>query len=252
MHLCFIDESGAAPPGARGLKYFVIAGLFIPEARWHDIATEFQELKDLRRYRIRGEIKWRFFGAANTDPKNTVRHLDQTRRDQFRQELFKIITRRRSVKIVACIASVRACYKTNYIKDADTLYEYTYKAVTERFQYFLQDISRNSGTQTCGMIIADQRDKQQDERLKRHHRKLLFSTADVISSYENFIEGLFLTESHGSVGIQLADMVAGAIGRRYNSDDHKFYDMIEPAFRRSPSGKISGCGLVKMPTKAWI
>jgi hypothetical protein len=37
MHLCFIDESGTPPPNGKGLKYFVIAGLFIPEARWHDM-----------------------------------------------------------------------------------------------------------------------------------------------------------------------------------------------------------------------
>lgn len=252
MHLCFIDESGSAPTSAKSqTRYFVIAGLIIPEAQWHGIAEEFQVLKDNTRYRVRGEIKWRYFGAQNNDPKNTVQHLSQTLRDRFRAELFNIIVRRNSVKIIACVASAPACYKTAYIHNADDLYEYTYKAVTERFQYFLQDIGREGGSRKLGMIIADQRDKKQDERLKRHHQKLLFSTARAISTYENLVEGLFLTESHGSLGIQLADMVAGAIGRGFNSKDRTFLTQIKPAFRRDPNGKIPGYGLVKMPHTGW-
>lgn len=252
MHLCFIDESGTPPKDSKGrLKYFVISGLIIPEAQWRDMAAEFEELKKKSKYKIRGEIKWRYFGIDNKDPKNTVKHLDQDKRDAFREDLFSIITRRKSVKIIACVASVKACYKTGYITNADELYEYTYKPVTERFQYFLQDISRASGDTVHGMIIADQRDRAQDERLKQHHRKLLFSKADTISHYENLIEGLFLTESHTSVGVQFADMVAGAIGRYFNSDDDYFYDEIKPSFRTSPGGKIWGYGLVKMPTAGW-
>jgi hypothetical protein len=252
MHLCFVDESGSPPKNAKGkVKYFVIAGLIIPEAQWRDIAAAFEELKQKPKYKVRGEIKWRFFGANNADPKNTVKHLDQAKRDEFRADLYSIITRRKSVKIVACVASIKACYKTGYITSADDLYEYTYKPVTERFQYFLQDLSRASGETMHGMMIADQRDKAQDDRLKRHHRKLLFSKAETVSIYENFIEGLFLTESHSSVGIQLADMVAGAIGRYHNSKDAKFYDLIKSSFRSGPGGKISGYGWVKMPTAGW-
>jgi len=251
MYLCFIDESGTPPKDTSSIEYFVIVGLIIPEAQWRDMAEEFQDLKDDNRFKVRGEIKWRYFGPANDDPKNTVKHLDQEQRDQFRTELYRIVTRRRSVKVVACVASVEACYETGYIKNADQLYEYTYKPVTERFQYFLQDISRSTGSTASGMVIADHRDKKQDHRLKSHHRKLLFSKSDVMSTYENLIEGLFLTESHGSVGIQFADMIAGAIGRSYNYDDNKFYDQIESAFRKSPQGKIAGYGLVKMPTEGW-
>src|SRR5262245_20283202 len=103
MHLCFLDESGTPPPNDKGLKYFVIAGLFVPEARWHDIATKFQELKN--RHRVRGEIKWRYFGPANDDPKNSVQHMDQEERDIFRASLYGILTGFRSVKVVACVAS---------------------------------------------------------------------------------------------------------------------------------------------------
>lgn len=252
MHLCFVDESGSTPkPNNARLAYFAIAGLIIPEAQWRDVAREFQQIKDRPNYRVRGEIKWRYFGAHNDDPKNTLRHLDQQTRDQFRSDIFNILTKRNSIKIIACVSSIRSCYALDHINHQDDLYEATYKPITERFQYFLQDIGRETGSATYGMIIADHRGRSQDERLKKHHQKLMFAQSPTISNYKNLIEGLFLTESHGSVGVQLADMVAGAIGRRFNSDDAAYYDQIVPAFRTGRKGGIEGYGLVKMPTAGW-
>src|SRR5271166_6056174 len=110
MHICFIDESSTPPkPTAQNPRpYFVIAGVFIPAAQWHGISQEFKGLKNI--FRIGGEIKWRFFGADNNDPANSVRHLDQAARDNFRTRMFVILTRRNSIKVVSCVACVRAAY----------------------------------------------------------------------------------------------------------------------------------------------
>ena len=43
------------------------------------------------------------------------------------------------------------------------------------------------------------------------------------------------------------DMVAGAVHRSFQSGDNRFAEMIKGSFRTSPSGKISGYGLVRMP-----
>ncbi|WP_416222322.1 DUF3800 domain-containing protein [Sphingosinicella sp. LY1275] len=100
-------------------------------------------------------------------------------------------------------------------------------------------------------MVADHRGKAQDERLQRRHHNLIDDNAPVFSNYANYVETLFLTPSHNSVGIQFADMVAGAIGRRYNSQDHLFFDKIEGSLRRSPGGKVEGFGIVKFPTYGW-
>lgn len=64
------------------------------------------------------------------------------------------------------------------------------------------------------------------------------------------IEGLFIAPSHLSVGIQFADMVAGAVLRAFRAQDKRFAAQTKPAFRTSPKGKIDGDGLVKFP-KGW-
>lgn len=58
------------------------------------------------------------------------------------------------------------------------------------------------------------------------------------SSYKNLIEGVFIAPSHFSVGIQFADLIAGAVYRKFERQDNKFFDMIYPLFRRNKDGKI--------------
>jgi hypothetical protein len=254
MYLCFIDESGTPPnPGQVGRPpYFVIGGVIIHEDQWHGISDELRALKARDEFKVRGEIKWRYFGPENNDAKSPVKHLDQGARDAFRKAFFGIIAKRRAVKIIACVASVEAAYATDYVNTQEDLYQYTYKPISERFQYFLQDMERNVGSAQLGIMVADHRGKTQDDALRYQHHKFIEADAPVFSTYSNYIETIFLTPSHNSVGIQLADMVAGAVGRKFNSDDAHYYDQIEPSFRRSPAGKVEGFGLVKFPTQGWV
>ena len=255
MHLCFVDESGTPPKrSAKNPRpYFVIAGLIISEQQWKGVSDELTALKRSPKFRVNGEIKWRYFGAQNTDPDNSVAHLDQSQKDDFRTHLYSILTSRKSIKIIACVSSVAACYTTaSYVANEDQLYNFTYKRVSERFQYFLQDISRSAGSTHHGLIVADHRGRQQDEGFRRHHHRLINQEGFFTSDYPNLVETIFLTPSHHSVGIQLVDMVAGAIGRNFNSGDPKFFDQLVPAFRSGPSGCIDGYGLVKFPKTGWV
>jgi hypothetical protein len=253
MLLCFVDESGSPPPPGKAdrRRYFIIAGVIMHESQWHGVAEEVRQLKNKKEYSVDGEIKWRYFGRENTDKDNSVSHLDQAQKDKFRESLFEIITKRKSIKIIACAADALAAYKTTYVNTQDDLYHYAYKPVSERFQYHLQDISRSVGDKQLGIVIADHRGKKQDETFRKRHHKLVDDESAFTSKYENYIETIFLTPSHLSIGIQLADMVAGAVGRAMNSRDLRFAKMIKPAFRARPNGKIDGFGFVRFPCNGW-
>ncbi|WP_157014304.1 DUF3800 domain-containing protein [Mesorhizobium xinjiangense] len=253
MHFFFIDESGTPPkPGSKKSNpYFIIAGIVMHESQWHGIAGEVRHLCAKPKYRVGGEIKWRYFGMHNSEPDNSVSHLDQATRDAFRSEYFSILTKRKSVKIIACVASVEAAYNTAYVKDAESLYHYTYKPVSERFQYHLQDLSRFVGDKQLGLIVGDHRGRKQDDEFRVHHSDMVENETAFVSNYDNFVECIFLTPSHMSIGVQMADMVAGAIGRAFNIGDRTFFDVIRPSFRTNAAGKYEGFGLVKFPTKGW-
>src|SRR5882724_3005442 len=250
MHILFVDESGTPPkPGADSPKHFVVGGIIIPEGVWHRVHNAILGLK-LRR-KIRGEIKWRYFSPHNDDPQNPMRALDQETRNSIRRDIIKIVISETAIKTLACVCSAAAAYEMSSITTQEDIYHGTYKPVTERFQYHLQDLGRAVGAPQFGIIVSDQRGNQDDKRLRAHHQKLLYASATYISKYDNLIEGLFLTPSNQSIGIQLADIVAGSVWRKFERGDSTCYDLLEPSLRRNAAGSVDGHGIVKFPKRNW-
>jgi len=249
MHIFFIDESGNVPDPTRAAPgdYFVIAGIVIPDTVWPRLRNKLMGLK--ARYNVRGELKWRNFAPASNDPGNPLRGMDQATKNLLRTDIYSIIRSEKSVVLIACVSCVHKVYEHRVsVRSRESLYHFTYKQITERFQYYLQDLSRQVGRVECGIIVADHRGPKDDARFRQHHEVLLNSDgAEFTSKYGNLIESVFLQPSHTSVGIQLADMTAGAIWRRFARNDLTWFNHIEPSFRRSKSGDIDGYGIVKIP-----
>ena len=88
-----------------------------------------------------GEFKWRYFAPGNDDVANPLRRMNAAERDVVRTELYSIICSHQEIRSVACVASIEAAYKITSVNTRDDLYQSTYKPVTERFQYYLQDAS---------------------------------------------------------------------------------------------------------------
>ena len=251
MHIMFIDESGTPPkPTKTNVKYFVVGAVIISENSWHRVRDGLMGLK--ARHNIRGELKWRYFSPSNDDERNPMRKLDHAHRNLIREELYKMMCGDGAIKSLAAVCSTEAAYKMSMCNTQDDIYHLTYKVISERFQYFLQDISKVSGRKEFGIIVGDHRGADDDKRLRMHHQKLIHSSAEFTSKYSNMIESLFLHPSHLSVGIQLADMVAGAVWRKFERDDDRHYDCLESCIRRSGKGIVDGYGIVRVPKSGWV
>lgn len=250
MHILFMDESGTPPKsGAAEPRYFVVAGVIVPETAWHRLRDGLMGLKI--RHRVRGELKWRYFSPANDDSRNPMRSIAQAERDEIRSDVYKLIAGIRTIKTLACVVSTAAAYDMSSVNDQQDIYHLGYKGITERFQYFLQDISRELGNKEHGIIVADHRGSNDDKLLRQVHHKLLYSKNQFISNYRNLIEGLFLEPSNLSVGIQVADLVAGAVWRKFERGDDTWFKRLEGTFRASAAGVVDGFGLVKSPKGGW-
>ncbi|MFQ5608402.1 MAG: DUF3800 domain-containing protein, partial [Candidatus Zixiibacteriota bacterium] len=173
------------------------------------------------------------------------------RKNEFRSRIFRIISEQRSIKIVSCVCQSSEAYKIPSIISQSDIYFRTYKPVTERFQYFLQDLTRETGSNISGIIVADHRGRGDDDKMRTQHERLVREDRKYTSTYGNFVESLFFSPSHMSIGIQLADMIAGAIWRRFQHDDERYFNQIRNSFRRSPSGKTDGFGIVRFPKSTW-
>jgi Protein of unknown function (DUF3800) len=251
MYLLFVDESGTPPKPDNGeTAYFVIAGLVIPEDRWVGMNDKLAGLKRASGYH--GEVKWRYFAPNNNDADNPMSAWDSPKRNIFRERVFSIITDTKSCKIIACVSEAPTAYTLGNVNSQEDLYFRTYKPVTERFQYLLQDITRASGRDSYGIIVADHRGRGDDDRMRHQHERLVRETGQYSSNYGNFIEGLFFSPSHMSVGIQFVDMIAGAIWRAQTHNDKTWFNKLRPSFRASPNGKIDGFGIARFPKADWI
>lgn len=246
MQILFIDESGTPPPVDRVATspLFVLGGAIIPDEFWHRIKADLEAAK--REFAVTGEIKWRFFSPDNRKP-HSLSHLDAAAKEALRSRLFGILAKYKSVKTMSVIVDVAAAYALPYVNSPDDLYWYGYKVMTERFQYYLQDISRISGQRINGIIVCDHRGPNDDRRLQELHSRLLLGQHEAHSKYTHLVEGVFIAPSHLSIGIQLADMVGGAVLRRFKADDHRFYDQIAGTFRKSDAGRVEGYGLIRFP-----
>jgi hypothetical protein len=250
MHILFVDESGTPPrPQDQHPSYFVIGGIIIPETSWHRMRDGLMGIKIRRQ--IRGEIKWRYFAPNNHDVRNPMRHLAQEERNSIREEIYRLISSETAVRTLACVASREAVYGLDSVNSQDDLYHGTFKPITERFQYHLQDVGKVSGRKEYGIVVGDHRGAGDDKRLRSHHERLLHSSSEFTSKYANLVEGLFLHPSNLSVGIQLADMVAGAVWRKFERKDETYFALLEPSLRRDKDGRVEGYGLVKYPTRGF-
>jgi len=103
-----------------------------------------------------------------------------------------------------------------------------------------------------GIIVCDHRGPKDDHKLRKVHESLVNSSDEVYSRYENIIEGLFIAPSDMSTGIQYSDMIAGAIYRKYENGDDRFFNMIKDSIRKNPStGSLDGYGIIKNPKLNW-
>ncbi|WP_419713897.1 DUF3800 domain-containing protein [Sphingomonas sp. TX0543] len=248
MQMLFIDESGTPPPVDKvaGSPLFVLGGIIIPDRFWHQVKADLDLAK--RDFGVGGEIKWRFF-APHHKKAHSISHLDGAHKETLRSRLFAIIRKYKSIKTMAVIVDSEAAYRLPYITGPDDLYWYAYKSMTERFQYYLQDITRIAGQPINGIIVCDHRGPDDDRRLQELHARLPEGHHDAHSNYKNLVEGLFIAPSHLSVGVQFADMVAGAVLRSRKSADNRFLAQIETTLRKSEAGQIQGYGLIDFPKR---
>lgn len=250
MHILFVDESGTVPPPDKtNTCHFVLGGVVISEDVWRKVKADLDAAK--RKYKVRGEVKWRYFSPHNNKDDNTLRHLDGDSRKALRDDIFAIIGKYKSIRLLASVVHVPAAYKQPHIKNKDDLYAFAFKLLAERFQYFLQDLGREAGMRVQGLIVCDHRNSQEDAHLRNYHHRMISVDNPFTSNFENLVEGLFLAPSHHSVGIQLADMVAGAVFRHFEKADSTFLEKLKPSFRAAANGRLDGFGIARLPKNQW-
>ena len=155
-------------------------------------------------------------------------------KDTLKNTLFTILSSYRSIKIIAGVIHFPSIYHSLDIKTPEQVHTLTYKTLLTSFQQRLKELTESNGLKVNGIVISDHRNPFQDSALRNFHMDLLKSDTTESPTYPNLIESLFLTPSHHSIGIQLADLVSGAIFRYFEHNDDRWYKLIEENFWKPP------------------
>lgn len=239
MHLCFIDESGTPPSKPNeNQPYFTLGAVIIRDEDWKDLTKNIRGY--CTRHRLKGELKWRYYSPHNSSADNPMLGKSAEERKALSLELAGIIAKS-PLTVIACVTDIGAAFEYASVKNQRELYHFAYKPLTERFQYFLQD------NKSSGIVIADHRGRDDDRLFRAHHDMLLSKPGNTVSGYNRLIEGLFLQDSCHSIGIQLADFVAGAIHRAYSTKDADLATILKPRIRAKTDGSVLGHGIVHHP-----
>jgi hypothetical protein len=224
MRIFFVDESGT--PAIGGTKFLVLAGLILRCEEWPSLRAKFDALKSKFGIDPNVEVKWRHVRHPGGH-RNPLRTLTDGERIRFGTQTLGIVREASSARVVGVVIDKVAAYARPGITSEAEIYERAVTLAMERYQYYLR------ASRDLGMIVQDQRRPHQDLRLRAFYRTLL-AAGTRWTRFPNIIEGVFLTPSDYSIGLQLVDFVARAfyVAHCTERPDQRFFNVIR--------GKITG------------
>jgi len=143
--------------------------------------------------------------------------------------------------IAAAIDKQRLAHRYN---QPDNPYAIALTFCMERLQRFLGE-QNATGQKT--FIMVECRGKKEDAELELEFRRIA-DGGNQVGRMTN-LDICFMDKKHNSAGLQMADLLAYPIARHLidPNQPNRAYDLVEPKFRRSVSGRVQGYGLKVFP-----
>jgi hypothetical protein len=216
VYLLYLDDAGS--PANPAEEYFVLGGICVYEAQVDWFSRELDKLA----------------APFHPNPEDVEFHASTifSRRDGP----WKSLTADDARGVLKCVLNVAAAsYETSRLF-ACAIHKKSYPAadpvslafedLCQRFDYFLSR-RRQLGDQQRGLIILDRTTRETSlQRLSREFRK----SGTRWGSLKNIADTPLFVDSRASRLVQLADHVAYAVFRRYNSGDAQYLDIIATRF----------------------
>jgi len=236
----YIDKSGIPePPSNRNpSRYVVLGGCVIrppvlPEAR---LAVE----KALSKWRINlaadQEFKWehvsRAFGAGveRVPIFQGTKVTDKEALSRCFDDLLGACVSISEIYFLASVTEKVSAYEKDYINSpADVLY-YTYMHLVERFVYLLRHIKKAFGRPAFGLVYADQDNGTYRKALESLHIGTVLKGSSFYTAFPEIVEMVAFLPSHVSTGLKIADYIAGAVYRYYESQDSNWLSHLVSRF----------------------
>jgi hypothetical protein len=240
MYLVYIDESGTtdlkldkepSPDGNKSL-YFVLGAVFIHVRQLENIERAFSKLKR------------EFFIDELTEIKYSMpaKYLKQGKHvEQYRTAAYKLIANS-DLTLFGAHVNKYVGHAKGIIKKPDDTYLLA-------FQHLVAAINAYMYTSRLSepiVVFADAMDRKHDRQVYQAYKRALLNE----QLYPNFDKSIFspsinFGSSQFTIGLQISDLVAGALWRGLELNKKDYSRMIKTKFPSSDNGDPIGYGYVR-------
>lgn len=260
-YFAFSDENGSYKRLRSGKfilahPFYIKTTIYFHSKDWKLLEKGYQELKVHYGLPRHEEIKWSF---ARTLQKHNegrtrikkddacyfLRDYEPEKLRDFIIESLRLLLDLNYVRLIYTITDNRSCPR---IADSKLLKMH----LQETMQRIEMDMRYDS--ENLCVIFVDPVSKEKDKSLRNAYSDL-YLRGDFIERYSHIKDSLNVEHSHHSVGIQMADFLAGAMYSKlkdYPLGEKIYSEVIRRIIRRGPNKVITGYGIRVVPRNTGI
>jgi Protein of unknown function (DUF3800) len=216
MYLLYADESGSV--GDPQQRFFVLAGFCVFERQGYWIARELEKIA--ARFSSADPASVELHGNPMNTGKGIFRHFTKSDRIKAIEDALKVLLAAHPGNRL--FASV---VRKTKVSPRDPV-EFAFEQISSRFDHYLTRLHK-SGNPQRGVILFDKTTYESTLQSLATDFRTIGHKWGVI---RNFAEVPLFLDSRASRLIQLADLVAYALFRFYESGDDKFFSIIRNRF----------------------
>lgn len=216
MQLLYVDESGS--PSDPNQRFFILSGLSIFERKTHWVEQQLNEIA--ARFSPEDPYLVELHGSPMRSGKSEWRAFSFEERSQAIVDCLRIIQDSRGqIRLFASVMERGAAGGDDPIRSC-------FEQIASRFDMYLGRLHAQGNTQR-GIAVFD---KSTTERSIQNLARDFKNNGHAWGRTRNFAEVPLFLDSKASRLIQLADLVAYAIFRKFESNDDTYYNVIENCF----------------------
>ena len=220
MYVLYMDESGD-PNSWDSQNHFVLAGLAVHEGQIYRLTQQLDKLQT--DYFPEIAVPIAFHAGDIRSGHKRFRELDDVARRDLLDDLYKVIQSSRFPNVIAFSTTIHI----SAVESSEQAFRETFQDICQRFNTFLVR-QFNSGYKDKGLLIIDQAHEQR-------YRDLIaeFRIQGTEHAYlGNIVDIPYFAGRRDTRLLQLADLMAYAVFRFYESSDRTYFEKVLNRFDR--------------------
>ncbi len=234
MNLLYVDESGSTIDPKQ--IFFVLAGICIFERQGYWISEELDKIA--ARFNPGDPNSVELHGSPMLNGRAFWRQFPLPDRIKAIKDSLEVLAKSNaSHRVFACVI------RKSVVSPKDPV-EVAFEQVVSRFDYYLKRLHKSGDTQR-GIIIFDKSTYETTIQTLATDFRKIGHTWDVL---RNLAEVPLFIDSRASRLIQLADLVAYSIFRKYESNDNQFLSIFNHKFDKEGDQVHGLCEKIVLPS----